>query len=211
MDIRIRTNPTLDEFYHMHMLLAGRTGAYRYLSPVSLLLFLLLTLILMILAFLNGILLDEILFFLLLLALLLIVFVVQYIYVPQRIKKVSRQFIDLSGEQEYRFTDSGVAYKDQYRESNLPWGKYVKWLEDDRVLVLFQTDNTVNLLPKRCFSSEQLAEVRRVVVESKIPAQKISRLATLLFLSITLFGLLTLGCFLAIWFVQYALYALAGS
>ena len=44
--------------------------------------------------------------------------------------------------------------------NRLAWSDFVKWLEDDTSLVLFQSDNLLNPFPKRCLTEDQVAEIR---------------------------------------------------
>jgi len=196
MDIRIKVDPTYEEFYHVNMLMIGRTGFYKYASPAIFLLFLFLGFIAMVISFLDGIMTEEVLIFFFVFGVLLTVSFAQYILFPRRIKKQYLQSKNISGVQEYRFTENSVAYKDERGESAFPWGKFIKWLEDDTVLVLFQTDNTISLFPKRCFSQEQMIEIRQAITAAKIPVHKIRHIMTILWMVLVLFVMTPIACLL---------------
>jgi hypothetical protein len=210
MDINIRFDPTLDEFYHLHLLMAGRTGVYKYASPATLLALVLETAVTMVIALLADFSVYAVLLFSVLIVMLLAVFVLQYVVLPAKIRKHTRQFIDLSGTHEYAISDQGVTGRDERGTSTMPWGKYVKWVEDDTVLALFQTDATVSLIPKRCLSAGQMQDIRKALADAGVPPQKIRRIGTIVWTVIIVLLLPPVVCLLAI-LMAYTRYFFPGS
>jgi hypothetical protein len=211
MDIRISVDQTLEDSRHVHRLMAGRTGIYRYASPATLLLLMFLLAVTMAGSFLDGITAYEFLLFFFLFAMLLMAVAVQFVVVPRRIKKAFLQFKDFAGAQEYLFTDDGVTVKDQRGESTIPWGKYVKWVEDDTVLLLFQTDNLLNFIPKRCLAGEQMDDIRRAITAAGIPVHKISHVGTILWMALVVFIMAPVVCITAALMLYSFLQTLAGN
>jgi hypothetical protein len=178
MDIRIRFDPTLGEFEHFHRLMAGRTGVFGCLSLATNLVFILLLGAVTVLELAAGASIYAMLLSSFCILLLLVFFVVQYAVLPATIRKQYRQWIAISGTHEIAFSDSEVAGKDERGESHIPWNKYVKWVEDDVVLALFQTDLMVNLVPKRCLSAGGMEEIRRTLAGAAVPRQTIRPIGT---------------------------------
>jgi len=198
MDIRIKDDSTLEEYQHANLLLAGRTGVFKYLNLAMIFLFLLFAFQIMVYSYLAGMAAAGFLVCVIVLIMLFVVNFVQYFLFPRRVKKAYTQFTNLSGPQEYRLADGGVTYKDQNGESTIPWGKYVHWLEDDRVLVLYPTDFHIHLFPKRCLSPEQLVEIRQAITNAKIPARKTFRVGVMVSSALVLAVLLSISCLLLI-------------
>jgi hypothetical protein len=183
MDIQIQVEPTYEEFSHLHMLMQGRSRGFQYAIPVTQLMMFLLTIVIAVLVSFDGLSIAEFMLLFLFFLMQASVVFVQYILQPRMIRKHFLQLQNLGGSQAFRFTDEGVACKDQAKESHLPWGKYIKWLEDDVVLVLFQTDVLIHLIPKRCLTLHQAEEIRRAVREAGIPVHKIRRAGNIVWMA----------------------------
>jgi hypothetical protein len=196
MDIRMRVDPTLDEFHHTNLLLAGRSGLFKFLNLAFLFLFLLFAIMATVFFSLEGKPAAGFLIGFTVILTLMGTGFVQYFIVPRRLKKAYSQSVNLSGEPEFRFTDDGVTRKDRNGESTIPWGKYAHWFEDGTVLVLFPTDFTIHLIPKRCASPEQLGEIRQAITNANLPARKTPRLGNILLAALLLLVLIPVNCLL---------------
>jgi hypothetical protein len=53
-------------------------------------------------------------------------------------------------------------------DANLKWGLFLRFLESDRVFLLYQTNRMFNLLPKSAFASTDIEEFRQLV-RRKLP------------------------------------------
>ena len=51
----------------------------------------------------------------------------------------------------------------QQGDWNIPWGDYLKWAEDDKVILLYQGARVFNMLPKRVLTTAQVDDIRQVV------------------------------------------------
>jgi hypothetical protein len=196
MDIRMRVDPTFDEFHHVNLLLAGRSGIFKLLNLAFLLLFLFFAIMAMVFFSLDGMPAAGFLVCFTVIITLMGTGLVQYFIVPRRLKKAYSQSVNLSGEPEFRFTDGGVTRKDRNGESTIPWGKYAHWLEDGTALVLFPTDFTIHLVPKRCASPEQLGEIRQAITNAELPARKTPRLLNIVLAALLLLVLIPVNCLL---------------
>jgi hypothetical protein len=79
---------------------------------------------------------------------------------PRRAKRIMAQQKGLSGEIAVTWDEATIEVRNANGHGRLAWGDYSRWLEDDTMLVLFQSDNVLNLLPKRFLSDEQVSDIR---------------------------------------------------
>ena len=211
MEIRINADPTPEEFRHANLLLAGRTGIFKFLHPVILILFLFCAFTVMVSTCIDGMSAAGLLVCSAILIMLAVTTFVQYYIFPRRIQKAYAQSIYLSGEPEFRFTDTGVTHMDQNGESTIPWGKYAHWLEDEKVLMLFPTDFTIHLIPKRRAPPEQWAGIRRMIAGANIPVRSTNRLATLIVTALLPLVILPINCLLLFRLMFYFPEPLSGA
>ncbi|MFB2894611.1 YcxB family protein [Aerosakkonemataceae cyanobacterium BLCC-F50] len=60
--------------------------------------------------------------------------------------------------------EEGITLKSTLFESNIKWQVYTKFVETNKLLMLYQSNQSFNLLPKRAFSTnEQLNEFRELL------------------------------------------------
>jgi hypothetical protein len=78
----------------------------------------------------------------------------------RRARRTLAQQKSLQGEVTFDWDTQGVAFTNAVGHSRLAWSDYARWRESKASLVLFQSDNLINIIPKRCFTEAQLAEIR---------------------------------------------------
>jgi hypothetical protein len=79
---------------------------------------------------------------------------------PNRAKRLLQQQKGMGGEIAFAWDAEGLRITGATGYNRLAWSDFVQWLEDDVSLVMFQSDNLLNPLPKRCLTEEQIAEIR---------------------------------------------------
>lgn len=94
------------------------------------------------------------------------------VLLPRRAKRFVSQQKSIQGEISIGWDAEGVAFAAKDAQSRTAWGDYFKWLENDVVLVLFQSENLLNVLPKRVLTDEQVAEIRSRLIAAVGPAGK---------------------------------------
>jgi hypothetical protein len=82
------------------------------------------------------------------------------VLLPRRAERFLAQQKSIQGDISIGWDDEGLAFIATAAQSRTAWGDYFKWLENDAVLVLFQSENMLNILPKRCLSEDQIVDVR---------------------------------------------------
>jgi hypothetical protein len=79
---------------------------------------------------------------------------------PRRARRVLAQQKALQGEMTLDWDAQGIAFTNATGHSRLVWSGYCRWRESQASLVLFLSDNLVNIIPKRCLTEAQIAEIR---------------------------------------------------
>lgn len=51
----------------------------------------------------------------------------------------------------------------QQGDWNIAWSDYLKWAEDDKMILLYQGPRLFNMLPKRVLTISQIADIRQVL------------------------------------------------
>ena len=59
------------------------------------------------------------------------------------------------------WSQAGLKSASSNGEWTVPWGDYLKWAENAKVILLFQAPRLFQMLPKRFFDAEQVADLRR--------------------------------------------------
>lgn len=78
-----------------------------------------------------------------------------------------RRNAGLFGDIVVNISDEGVHIMTSNSESTVPWSRYQRWLESDKVFLLYMGERTFNIIPKRVIAPEQ-QETLRVVLQRKI-------------------------------------------
>ena len=82
------------------------------------------------------------------------------VLLPRRAKRFVSQQKSIQGEVSIGWGAEELAFVAKAGQSRTAWGDYFKWLENDSALVLFQSENLLNVLPKRCLNEDQVVEIR---------------------------------------------------
>ncbi len=79
---------------------------------------------------------------------------------PRRAARVLAHQAALQGEMTVSWTVWGAEFRHATGDQRMAWTDFAKWLETPASLVLVRSAAEVNLIPKRCLTPEQLAEIR---------------------------------------------------
>jgi hypothetical protein len=86
------------------------------------------------------------------------------VLLPMRAKRIYRQQRSMQEPFEVKFGDEGVEWHSALSTKRLPWDYYVRCSEGPEHFLLYQSDWSFEVLPKRFFRSEaQMAAFREVV------------------------------------------------
>jgi hypothetical protein len=65
-------------------------------------------------------------------------------------------------------SESGIHWKSEFIDSSVEWGLFLRFLESDRVFLLYQTGRLFNMFPKAAFGPGGIEEFRELV-RGKLP------------------------------------------
>ncbi|QCI67240.1 YcxB family protein [Phreatobacter stygius] len=86
---------------------------------------------------------------------------------PYTARKTFRQQKTLHHPITYSWSEAGLKATNVSGEWLVPWTDYLKWSEDDRVVLFYQAPRLFQMLPKRAVTAEQLADVMQCAALSK--------------------------------------------
>ena len=82
------------------------------------------------------------------------------VLLPRRAKRLLGQQKSMQEDVAVAWNDAGIEFTMPNGHHRLAWTDFMKWRESPTVLLMFQAENLMNILPKRCLSDEQAAEIR---------------------------------------------------
>ena len=88
--------------------------------------------------------------------------------VPFHAKRHFRQAAALRDEIEVTWDDEGVGFSGAHGNSRLVWGEFHRWAENDRLVLLYQSQMLYNIIPKRALTAEQVGELRRSLEAAQV-------------------------------------------
>ncbi len=110
----------------------------------------------------------------------------RFVILPERIQKNYEQQKEIQAPIEMEITAEALKTSSQYGHAERPWSVFVRWDEDEDVLVIYHSDAMFTILPKRFFSPEQIAMVKAYLQANQVPNQLPlrTRLTNLIFLGV---------------------------
>lgn len=97
----------------------------------------------------------------------------RYVFLPRRVKKIFFQQQELSLPFEIEFTGNGMNATNDIGNSNRPWTNFIKWKENEELLLLYHSDVLYNIIPKRIFTDpQQIEAIKSYLINNKIPVAK---------------------------------------
>lgn len=91
----------------------------------------------------------------------LIYFLLLFVFIPFRSSRLYRQQNSLRKEYELTFDDEFVYWRSEDANVRIRWSDFIKYKEDNSVIVFYLSDNNFVAIPKRCFEDPgRLGEFR---------------------------------------------------
>ena len=89
---------------------------------------------------------------------------------PRQIARFFQQQKELSAPMEFELSEEGFAIQHQYGGSRIPWKEFAKWKEDQEMILLYRSDLSFHLLPKRFLAGgDQLQYVHDRLRQNNVP------------------------------------------
>ncbi len=95
----------------------------------------------------------------------------RYLLLPRRIRRIYQQQVDLQAPFSVQITPEALLFESEVGKSRRPWSDFVKWKENDDLLLLYYSDVLFTVLPKRIFTDEaQITQVRTALHKHGVQA-----------------------------------------
>jgi YcxB-like protein len=78
-----------------------------------------------------------------------------FFWLPRGVKRLYRQARS-EGKVTFAINADGFGIRSERGEAEIPWPHFHKWKQDKKSVLLYQNDAFYLILPKRCFTAEQL-------------------------------------------------------
>lgn len=86
--------------------------------------------------------------------------VVRMVRLPLAVRRAFREQRNLHEDHEIAWSERSYAAVGRTTRSDLPWSDYLKWRENDRVLLLYVSSGFYQVLPKRALSADAVSDIR---------------------------------------------------
>ncbi len=91
----------------------------------------------------------------------------RHVFLPLRARRIFRQQRSMQEPFVVTYDADGVRWESSVTTRRLPWHYYVRWAEDDRYFLLYQSDWTLEIIPKRFFEGEEQISVFRTLLSER--------------------------------------------
>jgi hypothetical protein len=89
---------------------------------------------------------------------------------PRQIARLFQQQKELSSPMEIELSEDGFGLTYRYGKSLVPWADFVKWKEDQHLILLYRSDALISFLPKRFLAgADEVEYVRGLLGQAGVP------------------------------------------
>lgn len=89
---------------------------------------------------------------------------------PRQAKRLFRQNQEISAPLAMEFSEKGMKFANSFGHNERAWSHFVQWKEDEQALLLYHSDQTFNLIPKRLLAeADGLSFVREQLQKHQVP------------------------------------------
>jgi len=149
---------------------AGRFAAGRQmlLRPISRVLLILIAALYALLLLLDWRMATQPLLVALMAAVGVAVLLAVWVLIPWQMKRHFRQAPGLRDEIELSWDDERLSFETTRGNSRLAWSDYHRWGENERLLLLFQSEILYNIVPKAALNADELAAIREALEQAGV-------------------------------------------
>jgi YcxB-like protein len=97
------------------------------------------------------------------------------VVLPKQVKQSFEQQKSLSLPFEMELTERGMHTSNELGNNTVPWEYFTKWKENEDIVVLYQSDNIIHMIPKRLFPDPQQLEMVKSLLQKNIVTRATSR------------------------------------
>jgi YcxB-like protein len=98
--------------------------------------------------------------------------VYRWLFLPRRSAKLFQQQKSLRHEITYTWDAQNLRVENERGQGTIPWADYLKWRENERLFLLYQSDVLFNVLPKRIFAHGSDLDAFRTILLANIGASR---------------------------------------
>lgn len=91
-----------------------------------------------------------------------------YVYIPWKARRIFAQQKSFHRDAQSKFDDAGLAASSEVGEVTIPWSDYLKWKENGHMFLLYFSEPSFQMIPKRHFATSGDIKGFRRLLESKI-------------------------------------------
>lgn len=103
-----------------------------------------------------------------LLGVILYILFVFFVYIPFKLRRNYRQRKALQREVLLTISESGINSRNTNGSANIPWEDFLKWKAGKNMFLLYVSDSTYHIIPKRFFLNTEDIDRFHKILESKI-------------------------------------------
>ncbi len=103
------------------------------------------------------------------LPIILILVLLGYVYLPYRTKKIFAQQKELHLPLKMEISEEGIRFENANSQGMRTWDIFIKWKENQNILMLYLSDLMFMMLPTRMVGQEALGFVRQQLKKNNIP------------------------------------------
>lgn len=90
------------------------------------------------------------------------------VYLPWRTRRIYKQQKALHRELTFKFDDGGVSASNENGRSLTPWEDYLKWKQNEHLILLYFSDCMYHMVPRHFFADAQVFDSLRELLPGKI-------------------------------------------
>ncbi len=120
---------------------------------------------------------------------------IRFVLLPYQTKQLYSQHKEFQSPIEIEFTESGIKTTNLIGSSDRPYSFFHHWKEDKELYMIYVSENSPIILPKRFLGSQMEIEALRSILATKIEVKisKVQRMTSIFLLGIILVMALIIG------------------
>jgi hypothetical protein len=92
--------------------------------------------------------------------------------VARRSRRIFAQQKSLHVTREILISDTTISSKSDRGDARLPWSDFYKWNGNDKIILLYPSENLFHMFPRRWFTSGEFGEFKDLLAQKVGPAGK---------------------------------------
>ena len=112
----------------------------------------------------------------------------RFVLLPKLTKKIFNQQKELQAPFEMEFTDTNLVVSNEFGNAIRPWKNFIKWKENEELIILYHSDVMFTIIPKRLLTDlQQLETIKSYITKNGIKTENSKTLQAVYFLVLALF------------------------